>query len=435
MKFDFNEDVGITVLSLCDGNSGISHALTKNNYKIKHLYRSEIEKYGNANFWYNFDGAFPITDLGDLTKIDPDTLPKIDLLVCGFPCQSFSLSGKMGGIYNDAKGRGLIIFYVVEIIKKLKEKNPNLRILLENVVMRKDIQKELSVLIGNSLGLDILEPIKVNSKIRSPQSRTRLYWWNGDTPSFPVIDIVFKDIMEKDCSPEFDISDAHKNRVLNTTRGKGYFFNENSPKIGTINALYGKNPTDGSYIEQREIVKDVIKVGQIETSNNLFSQNRDVCSPDGIMQILTTCGGGGRHPKVAIKSGGEGNIKVGAFRGRYNKDGSTSQQLELRIDDKSNTLTTVQKDNVPVDLDNMRWRRVSVLEAERLQMMPDHSTEYGIFKDDKNYDPTLHNHLQKKKLSNTRRYHMLGNGFTITIIECFMHSLFNEVKKTERKVA
>jgi len=422
MQFNFTEESGLTVMSLCDGNSGISHAL-KDHYKIRHLYRSEIDPYANANFTYNFDGKFPITDLGDLKQIDVNNLPTVDLLVCGFPCQSFSLSGLMGGIYNDHKDRGLIIFYVVEIIKKLKEKNPNLRILLENVVMKKDIMNQLSILIGNAIGLPILEPMKLNSGNVSAQNRVRLYWWNGLPFELPKLDIVFADIMERDCDEVYDLSDAHKERVLNAERGKGFFYNVDSPKIGTINALYAKNPTDGCFIEDYKLDK----LNQLGIASNIKGMDciKRVYDRNGKFPTLTTSQGGHRQPKVAI----------GAFRGRYNKDGTTSQQLELRTDYKTNTLTTVQKDNVSVNLEHLRWRKISVLEAERMQTMEDGATEFGVFKEHKDYDPNLHLHLQKKKLSNTQRYKICGNGFNVATIRYFMDALFNEMKQSNREVA
>jgi site-specific DNA-cytosine methylase len=107
-------------------------------------------------------------------------------------------------------------------------------------------------------------------------------------------------------------------------------------------------------------------------------------------------GGGNRQPKVV----------TGAWRGRYKVDGvrqdhkgsvagRTKQMLELRKDDKTNALTTVQKDNVVVEPEKMNWRKLSVVECERLQTVDDNYTE-GV--------------------SNTQRYKMLGNGFTVEII-------------------
>ena len=109
-----------------------------------------------------------------------------------------------------------------------------------------------------------------------------------------------------------------------------------------------------------------------------------VYSPDGKSPTLNTCGGGNTHAEVVC----------GAWRGRYNQDGSTSQKLELRKDTKSNSLTTVQKDNV-LTKDKVYWRKLTPLECERLQTVPDNYT----------------NHV-----SNTQRYKMLGNGWTVEVI-------------------
>ena len=76
--------------------------------------------------------------------------------------------------------------------------------------------------------------------------------------------------------------------------------------------------------------------------------------------------------------------------------GLTEQRLEVRTDGKTNTLTTVQKDNVAVDIKDLHWRKLTPLECERLQTLPDGYTDKGV--------------------SNTQRYKMLGNGFTVDVI-------------------
>ncbi len=65
-------------------------------------------------------------NFGDVTTINTDSLPDFDLLVGGFPCQSFSIAGKRGG-FNDT--RGTLFFDIARI---LECKKPAL-FLLENV--------------------------------------------------------------------------------------------------------------------------------------------------------------------------------------------------------------------------------------------------------------------------------------------------------------
>lgn len=95
-----------------------------------------------------------------------------------------------------------------------------------------------------------------------------------------------------------------------------------------------------------------------------------------------------------------------AKRGRYNTDGkSTNQQLELRFDGKTNALTTTRKTTLAANLKDLTYRKLTVTECERLQTVPEGYT----------------NHV-----SNTQRYKMLGNGWTIDVISSIFEGLNNQ---------
>lgn len=80
-------------------------------------------------------------------------------------------------------------------------------------------------------------------------------------------------------------------------------------------------------------------------------------------------------------------------RSDYNKDIKVVQRIELREDNKTGAITTVQKDNLIVS--NNEYRKLTPIECERLQTLSDNYTE-GV--------------------SNTQRYKMLGNGWTVDVI-------------------
>ena len=65
---------------------------------------------------------------GDITKIDPETIPDHDILCAGFPCQPFSQAGKRQG-FNDEKDRGNLFYNICDI---LDAHHPQY-VLLENV--------------------------------------------------------------------------------------------------------------------------------------------------------------------------------------------------------------------------------------------------------------------------------------------------------------
>jgi site-specific DNA-cytosine methylase len=91
---------------------------------------------------------------------------------------------------------------------------------------------------------------------------------------------------------------------------------------------------------------------------------------------------------------------------------------------KSPALTTMQGGHrePKINTDELHWRALSPLECERLQTVPDGYTQYGVFKD-KDYDPVLHEFCQRKPISNSQRYKMLGNGWTVNVIAHIMKGM------------
>ena len=419
------------VLSLFDGMSCGQIALKKLGVTVDEYYASEIDKYAIQVTQTNFPKTIQV---GDVSLLDPNDFQDIDLILAGSPCQGFSFAGKQLA-FDDP--RSVLFFEFVKLLKAIQPKY----FLLENVKMKKEflevITEEVSKCYPNfSDGSDLfgnrIEPILINSSLLSAQSRQRYYWTNIPGIKQPEDKgIVLKDILEQDPDEIYKISEAKKDRVLNSKRGKGYFYTESDPKIGTVIAGYHKEPTDGSYIEQHKPVKKTErnrrhlrqpdekslcmtatmykgagnngmtlvpqKPKQIGVAVDVNGHDilKRVYSDEGKSPTLNSMGGGNREPKVAC----------GRMVGRYKIDGKrqdhkgsvagkTTQMLELRRDQKTNNLSTVQKDNV-LTKDDVYWRKLTPLECERLQTVPDGYTD---------------------SVSNTQRYKMLGNGWTVDVI-------------------
>lgn len=96
----------------------------------KCIFSSEWDKKAQDTYEANFYER----PYGDITKIDPASIPDHDILLAGFPCQAFSIIGKMSG-FNEARGT---LFFNIEMI--LKEKRPS-AFLLENVKQLKTHDK------------------------------------------------------------------------------------------------------------------------------------------------------------------------------------------------------------------------------------------------------------------------------------------------------
>lgn len=150
----------MTVLSLFDGISCGQLALQKAGVHVDKYYASEIEPNAIKVTQHNFPDTIQIGDVRNIKAVD---LPKIDLLIGGSPCQTFSQAGERTGF--DGKSG---LFY--EFLRLLKEVNPTY-FLLENVKMKKDWQDEISKELG-------VEPVLIDSNLVSAQDRKRLYWTN-----------------------------------------------------------------------------------------------------------------------------------------------------------------------------------------------------------------------------------------------------------------
>ncbi|MDO4427565.1 MAG: DNA (cytosine-5-)-methyltransferase [Moraxella sp.] len=100
-------------LTFVDFCSGIGAGrLGLENAGMKCVAHSEIDSNPDLTYQLFFDD---ISNLGDLTKLNPDDLPNFDVMLAGFPCQTFSIVGKRAGMNDD---RGQIIYYLTDILKR-----------------------------------------------------------------------------------------------------------------------------------------------------------------------------------------------------------------------------------------------------------------------------------------------------------------------------
>ena len=131
----------------------------------------EIDKYANQAYEaiYQPKGEFYYEDA---RKIDPDTLPDIDLICGGFPCQSFSIAGKRK-VFDDT--RGTLFFEIARIAAVKRPKY----LLLENVpgLLSHDSGRTFATILSalDELGYDVAWQVLNSKDFGVPQSRQRVY--------------------------------------------------------------------------------------------------------------------------------------------------------------------------------------------------------------------------------------------------------------------
>lgn len=230
---------GINVVSLCDGMSCGQIALHELGIEVNTYYASEIDPNAIKVTQENFNDTI---QLGDVNNITHDTLlglPKIDLIMFGFPCRSLTKTTAGRTEYNNGlDGISGLFFKCNEILQWIKRyNNSEVLFLVENVETDKvDDMKIISEMLG-------VEPVLIDSNLFSAQDRKRYYWTNiplNDLPeSNPLIlnDILDTSVDEKFFyNIDFDYYGEDK-KICGRVNLKGHDI------IKRVNSRYFKSPT------------------------------------------------------------------------------------------------------------------------------------------------------------------------------------------------
>ncbi len=274
---------------------------------------SEIDKYAIQIYQKHFNHK----NYGDITKINEEELPDFDLIVGGFPCQSFSIAGKRGGF---ADTRGTLFFEIARIIRK---KQPRL-LLLENVkgLLSHDKGRTFTTIVStlDELGYDIQWQVLNSKNFGVPQNRERVF-------------------------------------IVGHLRGTS------RPEVFPIEATnrattFSKTiRTGGSKSLTKKHAWDLIQINKPKHSNDR------VYGTDGISPTLNTMQGGNRQPFVATRNDGmevEMEISNAVTPDAYLTSG------KRKVVNGKSVLTSMY---------DRRIRRLTPTECERLQGFPDGWTE------------------------------------------------------------
>jgi len=449
---------GINVLSLFDGMSCGRLALQKAGIKVNKYYASEIDKHAISVTMANFPNTI---QLGSVIGVNGAELPKIDLLIGGSPCQSFSFAGKRKGMSTKCEteiltlehylqlkeegyqfeGQSYLFWEYMRVLTELRLNNPDIKFLLENVEMGEKWQRVLTRAIG-------IEPIKINSALVSAQNRKRIYWTNIAAEQYGLFGdyqctikqpkdkgILLKDILESEVGAKYYLSQQRIETMLKSERSVPYV-DEETKKFNCLLAGYNKIPTDGQYVVHNTMPRSSTN-GNGGTGHLSRTDGKTYCLDTGNTNAveIQCVAMRGREAVLTTKRTEYGKaIRKDYEAGNIETQRKNIQQLEPRTDGKTNTLTSVQKDNLVMQLNpstesggkqpyqenriydtdgispalmaqiscgthaikhERKIRRLTPLECERLQTVKDGYTSVA---------------------SDSQRYRMLGNGWTIDVI-------------------
>jgi len=221
LQKNFGGEILIKFIDLFAGIGGLRLGFESVGGKC--VFSSEIDKFACDTYEKNF-GERPA---GDITKISAENIPDFDILLGGFPCQSFSIIGKQEGFYNETCGT---LFFDIERILKFKKPQA---ILLENVKNLKshDGGKTFKIICEhlNSLGYNVYSKILNSLDFGLPQKRERIFiagFLENIFFEFPQpiekISLKLEDILEKKVEKKYFVREEIKNSRLQRLKNKNY---------------------------------------------------------------------------------------------------------------------------------------------------------------------------------------------------------------------
>jgi DNA (cytosine-5)-methyltransferase 3A len=443
------------VLSLFDGISCGHVAFDRAGINIKKYYASEIDKYAIRITQNNY----PLTvQLGSVLEYDVWDIEQPDIITGGFPCQPYSNAGKRKGL--DDKRGGNILDAMFGIIKNYCPRDlffENVKGLLsiDNGDTFKFILRRL-----NSLGYAV-DWILINSALVSAQNRERVYIvckrlddcahyqiqvsknnkrnnhksLFDDHNNIIVFDsmitqpedkkIYLKDILQthgEGVIKSHGIINSRSDKAmrLDSSYYKGVDNHGQRTMIITGGRITGRNPDNPTSREPGIPTVQMLEIKDDGKSNCLSTVGKDSVV---VMKQLSHGNNNGfekpcdKAPAMTTSSYEHNNlIRVGSA---LEITGHDYNRRVYSTESKCPTLCGEAGGDLEPKIasSEITWRKLTPLECERLQTLPD------------NYTLVLKNN-GRPLVSNSRRYHALGNGWTVDVIAyIFSHLLKKENKR------
>ncbi|MCH5298057.1 MAG: DNA (cytosine-5-)-methyltransferase [Ruminococcus sp.] len=382
------------VLSLFDGISCGMVALERAGIPVERYVAYEIDKYAIKVSQKNYP---QIEHCGNVFNVDYTRYKGFDLLIGGSPCTYWSIANNNRETTPDGEGGKLFMEYV----RALKESGCRYFLYENNYSIHKNIKAFISEQLE-------VQPIMINSTLVSAQQRKRCYWTNIPNVAQPkdkgilLKDIIGSGIAERDKSRCFTASGGRTTtrEFFGHSQGqmiaepviiqRGHGFNKGGIKSD-------KSPTltaNGSWQDNNHIAEPIL----LNTKNGK-SQTIKATSSNVSIANITTKGNHGATGVAIMVNDSEKSIKQNIYSV---KNGEISFIPKYGI-------AKGQEKTYKVNLPDGKYiiRKLTPIEAERLQTLPDNYTE-GI--------------------SNTQRYKCIGNGWTVDVIAHILKNLHK--KKT-----
>lgn len=471
----------LRVLSLFSGIGAFETALRRMGYQFEIVNYCEIDPYASKAY-SQIHGISEDYNLKDVRQVNTLLLDNINLMTWVWPCQDISVAGKQRG-FKDNDGnltRSGLFFQGLRILTELQPEYA----IAENVkaLTGKKFTAEFETVLTSldKAGYNNYWKVLNAKDYGVPQNRERVFIVSIrkdiDTGAFTFpekqeLKLRVKDLLEPVVDEKYYINNERAESLIQQILAKTDIGDIevvdstiNDPKVKEVSNCI-KARYDAGIENQRSVGTAVIEP-KIKRLGNLYDENAggaragNVYAPDGLAPALQTAQGGNRMPLITEPI-------IAASRGR-NPDNPgdrttglpTEQRLEVNTQGMSNTLTTVQKDNLVVEPQILKYERTEYAKSIRKEYENGELSErrcnmrqYTTRKDGMsntlttvqkdNYVLDLYR-IRKltprecfrlmgftdadfdkiKGISNTQLYKMAGNSIVVNVLEGIFRELF-----------
>lgn len=292
----------IKIATVCSGIGSPEQALKELDIPHEISFACEIDKYARQTYLANFT---PNQMYQDLTAEEWDKSEQYsDLFIGGIPCQAFSLAGKRLG---ELDKRGLLFYdfyryvknqqpkvFIIENVKGLLSDNNGVTFQNWCALLGQSMNTHLNMFNHDDSLLYNLHFKVLNSKdFGVPQNRERVFLIGirNDLPNnfrFPIgerLKIRLKDILESKVDEKYYLSDVAIERIKESKFGQD-FKDDKSEYSGCITAGYYKIPSDGNYIQEPYCV--AMRGRNTENPSDRTTEQRLEPNSQGITNTITS---------------------------------------------------------------------------------------------------------------------------------------------------
>ena len=400
----------IKYISLFSGIGAPEKALKKLNIPYELLGFSEIDKFAIKSYCkvHNVDESL---NLGDITKIDINTLPTdIDLITHGSPCQDFSVAGKGLGGDKGSNTRSSLMWNTVDIVKHCKPKY----ILWENVknLLSKKHRHNFDAYIEtmSNLGYNNYYEVLNAKDYGVPQNRERVFTVSIrkdiDNKSFKfpqkqVLTIKLKDILEDNVDKKYYLDQekldkifhwkAHQ-RPLERVLGKKSI-------VPTLTAR-GAGEYHSGIVLLNEYFNKTTNIDKIITADFRYDEGLRIRKGEIVPCLTCRTGNSSLSGNPYVISKNEINVT-----GNYSPSGHSASRT---VDMNGITPTVMENHGTVTAMNTFKIRKLTPKECWRLM---------GFEDEDFNKAAEIN--------SNTQLYKQAGNSIVVNVLVEIFKQLFN----------